>query len=92
MVLQKLKTNIEVEMTSNMIYIVAHGVGLNCPRKIHSNTQWGGGSSNVVDIIPQLPVFIVLTDLPKYGGGTQSPPLALPVPTALFLVHSRFMH
>ena len=51
-----------------------------------------GGSSNLVDIIPQLLVFIVLTELPKYGGGTQSPPLALPVPTALFLVHSRFMH
>ena len=27
------------EMTSNMIYIVAHGVGLKCPRKIHLNTQ-----------------------------------------------------
>ena len=27
------------EMTSNMIYIVAFGVGLKCPRKIHLNTQ-----------------------------------------------------
>ena len=26
-------------MTSNMIYIVAFGVGLKCPRKIHLNTQ-----------------------------------------------------
>ena len=30
-----------IEMTSNMIYIVALGVGLKCPRKIHLNTQWG---------------------------------------------------
>ena len=30
------------EMTSNMIYIVAFGVGLKCPRKIHLNTQWRG--------------------------------------------------
>ena len=26
-------------MTSNMIYIVAFGVGLKCPCKIHLNTQ-----------------------------------------------------
>ena len=26
-------------MTLNMIYIVAFGVGLKCPRKIHLNTQ-----------------------------------------------------
>ena len=31
------------EMTSNMIYIVAFGGGLKCPRKIHLNTQWGEG-------------------------------------------------
>ena len=30
-------------MTSNMIYIVAFGVGLKCPSKIHLNTQCGGG-------------------------------------------------
>ena len=30
-----------IEMTSNIIYIVALGVGLKCPRKIHLNTQWG---------------------------------------------------
>ena len=28
-----------IEITSNMIYIVALGVGLKCPRKIHLNTQ-----------------------------------------------------
>ena len=27
-------------MTSNMIYIVAFGIGLKYPRKIHLNTQW----------------------------------------------------
>ena len=33
-----------IEMTSNMIYIVALGGGFICPRKLHSNTQ-GGPSS-----------------------------------------------
>ena len=32
-----------VEMTANMIYFVALGVGLKCPRKVHLNTQWRGG-------------------------------------------------
>ena len=32
-----------IEMTSNMIYIVALGVGFKCPRKVHLNTQWGEG-------------------------------------------------
>ena len=41
MVLQNYKKNIE--MTANMIYIVALGVGLKCPRKVHLNTQWGEG-------------------------------------------------
>ena len=31
-----------IVLTSNMIYIVAFGVGLKCPRKIHLKTQWGG--------------------------------------------------
>ena len=31
-----------IKMTSNKIYIVALGVGLKCPRKIHLNSQWGG--------------------------------------------------
>ena len=30
-----------IEMTSNVIYIVAFGGGLKCQRKIHLNTQWG---------------------------------------------------
>ena len=34
-----------IEMTSNMIYIVAFGGGLKCPRKIHLNTQWEGGGA-----------------------------------------------
>jgi hypothetical protein len=34
-----------IEMTSNIIYIVAYGVGFKCPRKIHLKTQWGGGCS-----------------------------------------------
>ena len=29
-----------IEMTSNMIYIVAFVVGLKCPSKVHLNTQW----------------------------------------------------
>ena len=37
MVLQNYQNFIEV--TSNMIYIVAFGGGLKCPRKIHLNTQ-----------------------------------------------------
>ena len=39
MVLQNYQ--IFIEMMSNMIYIVALGVGLKCPRKIHLNLQWG---------------------------------------------------
>ena len=31
-----------IEMTSNMIYIVAFIDGFKCLRKIHLNTQWGG--------------------------------------------------
>ena len=33
------------EITSNMIYIVAFGVGLKCQHKIHLNTQWDGGGA-----------------------------------------------
>ena len=39
MVLQNYKK--VIEMTANMIYIVALGVGLNCPHKVHLNIQWG---------------------------------------------------
>ena len=30
-----------------MIYFVAFGGGLKCPRKIHLNTQWGGGEEKL---------------------------------------------
>ena len=39
-----------IEMTSNMFYIVALGVGLKCPRKIHLNTQWGGAAIDAPDV------------------------------------------
>ena len=45
MVLQNYKKIIE--MTANMIYIVALGVGLKCPRKVHLNTQWRGRDKNL---------------------------------------------
>ena len=32
-----------IEMTLNMIYMVALGSGFKCPCKIHLNTQWGRG-------------------------------------------------
>ena len=32
-------------ITSNIIYIVAFGIGLKCPCKIHLNTQWGGAEN-----------------------------------------------
>ena len=41
MVLQNYQNFIEI--TSNMIHIVALGCGFKCPRKIHLNIQWGGG-------------------------------------------------
>ena len=34
-------------MTSNMIHIVALGVGLKCPPEIHLNTQWGRGGEGL---------------------------------------------
>ena len=37
-----------IEITSDMIYIVALGVGLKCPRKIHLNTQCPPGSGITV--------------------------------------------
>ena len=33
-----------IEMTSNIFHIVAFGVGFKCLRKMHLNTQWGGGA------------------------------------------------
>ena len=38
-----------LEMTLNMIYIVALGVGFKCPCKIHLNTQWGGLLGQEID-------------------------------------------
>ena len=40
-----------IEMTSNMIHIVALGVGLKCPRKIHLNTQCRSTITLVVSLI-----------------------------------------
>ena len=36
-----------IEMTSNIFIIIAFGVDFKCPRKIHLNTQWGGGEGEV---------------------------------------------
>ena len=36
-----------IVLTSNMIYIIALGVGFKCPRKIHLNTEWGEGVRNL---------------------------------------------
>ena len=41
-----------IEMTSNMIYIVAFGGGLKCPRKIHLNTQGGGAQGGRGQLVP----------------------------------------
>ena len=50
-------------MTLNMIYIVALAVGLKFPRKIHLNTQWGGGTScdnfSGIDGAYLSPIFLV---------------------------------
>ena len=40
-----------IEMTSNIFHIVAFGVGFKCPRKIHLNTQWGGGGGRKLPIL-----------------------------------------
>ena len=48
-------------MTSNIIYIVAFGVGFKCPRKIHLNTQWGGEGveidQNLVHVVVECPLM-----------------------------------
>ena len=48
MVLQNYKKIIE--MTTNMIYTVALGFGLKCPRKVHLNTQWGWGEQKFAKV------------------------------------------
>ena len=51
-------------MTSNMIYIVALGVGLKCPRKIHLNTQWGGHRGvNYPPLSPSVPTALLTARL-----------------------------
>ena len=61
-------------MTSNMIYIVALGVGFKCPRKIHLNTQWGGVGQVVTQGLLIEIVFHLL--LPKFGEDQSSCPHA----------------
>ena len=39
-----------IEMTSNMIYIVAHGGGFKCPHKIHLNIQCSGGRGGGINV------------------------------------------
>ena len=51
-------------MTSNMIYIVALGVGFKCPRKINLNTQWGGAISNRLSVS----LSVLFSELPNSGG------------------------
>ena len=43
---------------SNMIYIVALSVGLKCPRKIHLNTQWGGGGGRLFPLHKYSPPWV----------------------------------
>ena len=42
-------------MTSNMIYTVALGVGLKCPRKIHLNTQCPPSPSMFISCSTSIP-------------------------------------
>ena len=71
MVLQKYQNL--TEMTSNMIYIVAFGVVLKCPCKIHLNTQCKGRGAN-----PTLPPPPSGSTGPVlFRVGTVSPPVPL---------------
>ena len=54
-----------IEMTSNMIYIVAFGGGLKCPRKIHLNTQWEGA-----DFVQHITTHPPRIFRPAYGPAT----------------------
>ena len=47
-------------MTSNMIYIAAHGVGFKCPRKIHLNTPWGGEGGTCAPKSSYGPAILIL--------------------------------
>ena len=56
-----------IEMTSNIIDIVAFGVGFKCPRKIHLNTQWGGGVCAPTPVVIGLKFQIsILTNKKKF--------------------------
>jgi hypothetical protein len=61
-----------IEMTSNMIYIIALGGGFKCPRKIHLNTQWGWGRYYAHHITACPPEFEKLTTSLEcnYAAGT----------------------
>ena len=76
-----------IELTSNMIYIVALAVGLKCPHKIHLNTKcppplwkdvvYGRPLTycwkNPVHLVWQRPVSILnKVDKPRFGGFQQS--------------------
>ena len=54
-----------------MIYIVALGVGLKCPRKIHLNTQCGRGDNGRVIFCLSLPVAGDMYRHSVYEGGLQ---------------------
>ena len=50
MVLQNYQNLIEI--TSNIFHNIAFGVGFKGPRKIHLNTQWGGGDNPLAPPVP----------------------------------------
>ena len=66
------------EMTSNMIYIVAFGVGLKCQHKIHLNTQWGRGVKNsgkIGNVIYGWPLTdcgLIQSDVQTYSNGSSN--------------------
>ena len=59
-----------IEMTSNMIYIVAFGGGLKCLRKIHLNTQWRGAMAPQIlagiEGKPSLQIKLAPSDKSRY--------------------------
>ena len=63
MVLQNYKKIIE--MTANMIYTVALGVGLKCPRKIHLNTQCPHPPSDFQTFLRSCDFFMMSHDASK---------------------------
>ena len=55
-----------------MIYIVALGVGFKCPRKIHLNTQWGGGVKNCEKIEDGSDIDRYIKNVMTWGGGVNN--------------------